>query len=116
MKMLVKTLLLGAMLPIPALAAGVAPPADAPPADRQVDMVATAPAQDLDDRNCLRYTGSYIVASENQRNARQAAASGKNAKPVCNGSAGRSYSQDDIRRTGATDIADALRKLDPAVH
>ena len=38
------------------------------------------------------------------------------AKPKCNGSPGRSYTQDDIRRTGAIDLADALRRLDPAVH
>lgn len=116
MKMFVKTLLLGALLPIPALVAGATPPADAPPADSQIDMVATAPSQDPGDRNCLRYTGSYIIASENRRNARQAAASGERAKPVCNGSAGRSYSQDDLRNTGAIDLADALRRLDPAVH
>jgi hypothetical protein len=33
----------------------------------------------------------------------------------CGSSAVRSYSQDDVQRTGQTDVGDALRMLDPAV-
>lgn len=36
-------------------------------------------------------------------------------KKGCNGLAGRSYDNDDISRTGATDIGDALRMLDPSI-
>jgi hypothetical protein len=54
------------------------------------------------DRNCLRDTGSLIPARPGH------------CLPV----AGRSYSQDDLRRTGQTDAAAALGQLDPgiAVH
>jgi hypothetical protein len=82
----------------------------------QAEAARTAAAQDHD-ANCLRYTGSLIVASENQRSERKGTASDAGAaKPKCNASPGRSYTQDDIRRTGAIDLADALRRLDPAVH
>jgi hypothetical protein len=33
----------------------------------------------------------------------------------CSSSAGRSYSQDDIQRTGQTNLADALPMLDPSI-
>jgi hypothetical protein len=51
------------------------------------------------DRNCLRSTGSLIPPKPGE------------CLPV----AGRSYSQEDIRRTGAVNTADALRMLDPSV-
>ena len=80
-------------------------------------MVVTAPSPVRDDPNCLRYTGSLVVASQNQRNERQASGSSDATAqaPACNGSAGRSYTQDDLRRTGQSDIGQALQMLDPSV-
>lgn len=51
------------------------------------------------DRNCLRSTGSLIPPKPGE------------CLPV----PGRSYSQEDIRRTGALTTGDALRRLDPSV-
>ena len=53
----------------------------------------------LDDRNCLRHTGSLIPAKKGQ------------CLPV----SGRSYSQQDIQRTGEPTLGSALQALDPAV-
>ncbi len=53
----------------------------------------------LDSRNCIRDTGSHIPPPKGQ------------CLPV----AGRSYSQQDIQRTGATDVGRALQMLDPSV-
>ena len=87
--------------------AAVATQANAQPATQ--DKVADEPY-------CLRYTGSLIVAHENRKNDRASAGATTKSKPKCNGSAGNSYSREDISRTGAIDLADALRNLDPAVH
>ncbi|RCS29075.1 hypothetical protein DEO45_13495 [Rhodanobacter denitrificans] len=51
------------------------------------------------DRNCLRSTGSLIPAKEGQ------------CLPV----AGRSYSGDEVRRTGVNNTARALQMLDPSI-
>lgn len=51
------------------------------------------------DRNCLRSTGSLIPAKEGQ------------CLPV----AGRSYSGDEVRRTGVNDTARSLQMLDPSI-
>jgi len=53
----------------------------------------------LGSRNCIRDTGSHIPPPKGQ------------CLPV----AGNSYSQQDIQRTGATDIGRALQMLDPSV-
>ncbi|TAM94883.1 MAG: hypothetical protein EPN40_11255 [Rhodanobacteraceae bacterium] len=50
-------------------------------------------------RQCIRDTGSHIPPPKGQ------------CLPV----AGNSYSREDIRRTGATDVGRALQMLDPAV-
>lgn len=52
-----------------------------------------------DDRNCIRETGSHIPAK----------------KGHCLPVAGRSYSQQDLRRTGEPDLGRALQKLDPSI-
>ncbi|PPJ42075.1 MULTISPECIES: hypothetical protein [unclassified Pseudoxanthomonas] len=84
-------------------------PAPAPTAAPLVETAAPAStptkAEDkprLSEANCVRQTGSRI---------RQ-----RDAKTVCNGQPGRSYSKDELDRTGHTDLADALRTLDPAVR
>jgi hypothetical protein len=69
-------------------------------------------ATQADEPNCLRYTGSRIIAHENRRQDRANAKA--KSRPRCNGSAGQSYTREDIQRSGATDVADAIRKLDPA--
>lgn len=51
------------------------------------------------DRNCLRDTGSLIKPKDGH------------CLPV----AGRSYSQDDIRRTGQNQVGPALQQLDPSI-
>jgi len=64
-----------------------------------------APASDkrpLSEANCVRQTGSRI---------RQ-----RDAKTACNGQPGRSYTKDELDSTGHTNLADALRALDPAVR
>jgi len=63
-----------------------------------------------DDRNCLRQTGSLVTAHKN-RKAERAGKAGK-----CANAFGRAYDREDIERTGATSVAEALRMLDPAIH
>lgn len=58
-------------------------------------------------RFCLRETGSRIVAMENAKR--------DPAGRRCVNAPGRVYTNDDIRRTGAIDLAEALRMLDPAI-
>lgn len=53
---------------------------------------------------CLTQTGTRI----NTRDP-------KTGKAACQGP-GRHYSRDDIDRTGQTDLADALRRLDPSIR
>lgn len=55
------------------------------------------------DRNCIRYTGTRI-------------SSRKRDGGDCVIASGRVYSREDLDRTGQTDIADALRMLDPAIY
>ncbi len=72
---------------------------------------------------CLRETGSLIVASQNAKAERRARAAAKGnettgyvAPQLRCSEIGRSYTQEDIRRTGALNLADALRQLDPTVN
>lgn len=53
----------------------------------------------VDSRNCIRDTGSHIPPPKGQ------------CLPV----AGNSYSQQDIQRTGANNVGQALQMLDPSV-
>lgn len=80
------------------------PAVDAPRDLRQDD-------RSLAERNCLRQTGSRIVASENQR----ARALNDPSMRRCAPARGRSYTEDDLDRTGQTNVADALRMLDPSI-
>ncbi len=77
----------------------------------QTAEVATAdtPAKESE-RNCLRSTGSRIVAAENLR-------AEKARKPQrCTNAFGRVYTREDLDRSGHTSIADALRSLDTSVR
>lgn len=104
------TLLLAALVLLPALAnAQASAPAaneSAPPA---VGQASGAPAgadesSSSDNRNCLKQTGSRIKPRADAKGRR------------CVSAPGASYDKEDIDRTGATDLKDALRRLDPAVH
>lgn len=59
-------------------------------------------------RFCLRETGSRIVEMQNAKRDQ--------AGKRCVNAPGRVYTNDDIRRTGAIDLTEALRMLDPAIQ
>lgn len=89
--------------------------AQAQPAEFDADAAPAAYVEPEVDRNCMRYTGTRIISRYNT--TRSAAAREKADKDkVCVGTFGRAYSREDIDRTGEVDLADALRKLDPAVY
>lgn len=116
MNMQAKILLAGALL-----LSGFA--AQAQQADAAMQAEAQQPSAQAkadDDPHCLRYTGSLVVASQNARDDASAksqsdAEADAPKRGRCVYSSGRAYSQDDIRRTGQTDIARALQMLDPSV-
>ena len=62
------------------------------------------------DRYCLRATGSRIVVRDS------ATGEAPDFDKRCLALGGRAYSREDIERTGEVDLADALRKLDPAIR
>jgi hypothetical protein len=105
-----------------AFAAGAQNATQEPAASAASDASATAASEQRDpraendrplsDRNCLRETGSLIVASQNARADRRKDPSERRCAPVH----GRSYDRDDLDRTGQTNVADALRMLDPSVN
>lgn len=61
---------------------------------------------------CLRSTGSRIPPRVRADDAGDAKAS----RPACVPANGRVYTREDLRSTGEVDIADALRRLDPAIR
>jgi len=101
--------LLGLVFAASAQTAAPAPPTDpqtADPASTETSAKqdkADAKKDELADRNCLQYTGSRLIRADS-----------KGRK--CANATGRSYSKEDIDRTGALDLRDAIRRLDPAVH
>ncbi|HVR80507.1 MAG TPA: hypothetical protein VHF02_00205 [Luteimonas sp.] len=102
-----KRLLLISLLSAVAFAAAAQSPA--PTSAEPADLRAADAANDASVKPfCLHETGSLITASQNRRLAE----ADKKCAPV----AGRSYSRRDIELTGAIDLADALRHLDPAIH
>ena len=114
-----KRLLLASLIGSFALAAVAQDRATAPPAEANVDaqvQVETETEVDtrLDrrtqvqrdaDRDCIRYTGSRITTRQMRDNDKDCV--------IVNG---RVYSREDLDRTGEVDIAEALRKLDPAIY
>ena len=66
--------------------------------------LAERPASYPADRNCLKETGSRIAPAADRKGRK------------CINAPGRSYVREDVERTGAGDLKDALRRLDPAVH
>ncbi len=59
---------------------------------------------DLSDTHCLKQTGSRIAPRADKQGRK------------CVSANGRSYSKEDLDRTGEIDLADALRRLDPAIR
>ena len=75
-------------------------PAAEPAVEASTGANANAPATvTSDDATCLRSTGTLTKRRDEKG---------------CTGAAGRTYSRSDLSRTGATDTADAIRKLHPA--
>jgi hypothetical protein len=95
-----------AQTPAPVPAEPVAPQAAAAPAS---DAAQPAPKHkvakdEVSDRNCLKETGSRLAPRPDSKGRK------------CINASGRAYTKEDVDRTGAIDLKDALRKLDPAVH
>lgn len=92
-----------AMFAAPALAQTASPqPANQPANTTVVAATATTTKRAVpppDSRNCIRDTGSHIPPPKGQ------------CLPV----PGNSYSQQDIQRTGAANVGQALQMLDPSV-
>jgi len=101
-----------------AVAAQAAEP-QTPPADTAAATQADAKKPPVDDAYCLRHTGTRITTRAADRAAEKGdanAAAARKPRSCSNGMIGRSYSRDDLDRTGDINVADALRKLDPAIH
>lgn len=101
--LLVVAAFLGLLAPASLLAA------DAASDPAAVSNTAAAPAKVADAHkpkaaNCDRVTGSIIRPSA-KRECKSAS-----SQPM------RTYTQEDIQRTGEMDVANALRKLDPSIH
>lgn len=102
------TVLLGLVLAAAPVFAQEAPaPAPAEPADPKAAQAETPEAP----RHCLQATGSRVTAARNARAEREGKAERK-----CAAAAGRVYTADDLDRTGAVNIADALRMLDTGIR
>lgn len=82
-----------------------AAPASAPRAE-SARAAEEAKVPDAIDHVCLRETGTLI------RPRRERASNERCPSHVY----GRAWTQDDLRSTGAIDIAQALRMLDPSIH
>ena len=82
------------------------------------EVVATA-SNAADTPRCIQQTGTHLAPSRTTRRAVPQAkpqADKPAASTACNGLSGTRYTREDIERTGATSVAEALRLLDPAVH
>lgn len=69
---------------------------------------ASAGAPSRDERYCLRHTGTHIDLRRHDRSS--------GFDQDCIAAGGRVYTREDLERTGEVDIAEALRKLDPAIQ
>lgn len=97
-----KTLLAAFLLAgfaISAVASETAQPLSTQPVAQSASVNPTGPIKP-GDRNCIRDTGSLFRAKPGQ------------CLPVV----GRSYSNEDLQRTGHNSLGPALRDLDPSIH
>jgi hypothetical protein len=96
-----------AQTPAPAPAepvAAAAPVNDATTTPQPASRHEVATKDEVSDRNCLKETGSRLAPRPDSKGRK------------CVNASGRSYTKEDMDRTGAIDLQDALRRLDPAVH
>jgi len=70
-------------------------------ATEQVSISADKSDVTIAKTNCITQTGSRIKSTD---------------KKGCNGKPGRSYDKDDIDRTGALTVGEALERLDPSIR
>ena len=108
--LMMKRLLAAGVLGAAAFAVSAEPPvqseADArAQAQLEAEAEAEAEVQKDADRNCMRYTGTHIQTRAMREKGKD-----------CVIAHGRVYSRSDIERTGAVDIADALRRLDSSIY
>ena len=79
--------------------------------DEKGKVEAVTPAQTAAEKSaetfCMHETGSHLRAITKSHNE---------SAVECASAPGRSYSREDIERTGAITTADALRRLDPSIH
>lgn len=93
-----------------AASAQTSPPATSPApveaaASNTDAVVDTSASKDAaSERGCLKETGSRITPTPDRKGRK------------CINASGRAYDRKDIDRTGAIDLKDALRRLDPAVN
>jgi hypothetical protein len=108
---LIASATMGALLALAASASAQTPDA-ALAADQAaqaaVEQTAASDESQLPGRHCLQQTGSRITEARNARVG--------TSERRCAVAFGRVYSRADIDGTGAIDLADALRKLDPAIR
>ena len=86
-------------------------PAGNPAAPASSTTAAAKPASkeeaaedEVSGRSCLKETGSRLAPRPDSKGRK------------CVNAIGRSYTREDLDRTGTIDLGDALRRLDPAVH
>ena len=83
----------------------------------QDEIQSEIPTRDVRDHSCLRETGSLIATAQNQHTLRDARRNNPNGTVEVKCAAyGNAYTRQDIQRTGAIDLSDALRQLDPSIH
>ena len=85
-----------------------------PAASRDARVAELPDTRPLSDYRCLRHTGSLITASRNERERQRP--SDSREKPRCAPVAGRAWTREDLERTGAMSVGEALRMLDPSVY
>ena len=83
----------------------------------QDEIKSEIPTRDVRDHSCLRETGSLIASAQNQQTLRHARRNDPQGTVEVKCAAyGNAYTRQDIQRTGALDLSDALRQLDPSIH
>ena len=95
--------------------AQAAEPQATPASDTTASAQTDAKKPPMSDAYCLRHTGTRITSRAADKADANAATTGK-SRTCSNGAIGRAYTRDDLDRTGDINLADAVRKLDPAIH
>lgn len=105
---LIASATMGALLAFAAAASAQATDAALAADQAAADETAVVDEDVRPNRHCLQQTGSRITEARNARAQR--------SERSCVLAAGRVYSRADIDSTGAVDLADALRRLDPSIR